>query len=266
MCKWHKILIALSIFTCLMHTNTSFASPVTPSTLISCGQGKHWVKKHFRRAYVRADGTPVSATTVSAHCSSNPPGYEHWSPLIRDGRPPDWPNQTEVSTPWREEENERLLNALSSIPKEMWPALLQGFFRMKKSQFFSNPSSTDPAGSISVYDSFFDKNRNQTRILVHEFAHLLYANDLEMSRSYRTASAWFDDSPDQNQPHFVPLRKNFVEPDGDTSPSEDFANNFEYYVFDRKKLESLTPGIALWFKNQYHDKLDFQQKQQRKNK
>ena len=45
-------------------------SGFTKEQITNCGEGQHWVRAHHRRAYVRADGTQVSAADVSAHCKT----------------------------------------------------------------------------------------------------------------------------------------------------------------------------------------------------
>ena len=46
----------------------------------------------------------------------------------------------------------------------------------------------------------------------------------------------------------ISTRTNFTELDGSSSPSEDFANNLEYYLFDKKILEKKNPKIHQWMK------------------
>lgn len=62
------IIIAIT----LVLSSSAIAAPTCPS-------GQHWVNAHHQSAYVRADGTPVSAAHVSAHCQANPSTYsEGW--------------------------------------------------------------------------------------------------------------------------------------------------------------------------------------------
>ena len=48
-------------------------------------------------------------------------------------------------------------------------------------------------------------------------------------------------------------RKTFVAADSITSPSEDFAKNIEYYLFEEKILKKKNPGIYKWVKNLMED-------------
>jgi hypothetical protein len=141
----------------------------------NCPSGQHWVKQHHRRAYVRADEKHFGAATVKAHCSANPPGFEHWLTLLRNGKPQDWPHPFETGTNWTDEERERALEALSYLPNGLTSQKLEGIFRAQRSSAFSNPASNDDLGRIVLYDSAFDSDRNLAKILAHEFAHRIYA-------------------------------------------------------------------------------------------
>lgn len=44
--------------------------------------------------------------------------------------------------------------------------------------------------------------------------------------------------------------------DGKESPTEDFSNNIEYFMFDVKKLKTFNPSIYEWIERTYGDKLD----------
>lgn len=216
-----------------------------------CPTGQHWVRQHSRRAYVRGDGTAVSASLVKAHCSTNPPGYEHWKSLIRNDRPKNWPNATEKSKKWSQDETEIILEALGTLPKELQSVTIFGLHRMDKSHFYPNPASTDRNGNIVIYDNAFTKNANTQRIIAHEIAHTMYWRDPELDKSYREAAGWYNISPNFNHPEYVPLRKDFIEADGANSPEEDFSNNLENYFYNPKKLEAISPGVFLWLKNRY---------------
>jgi hypothetical protein len=47
----------------------------------------------------------------------------------------------------------------------------------------------------------------------------------------------------------------YVEKDGEYSPTEDFANNIEYYLFEPETLRAKTPTAYEWIKKTYGDKL-----------
>jgi hypothetical protein len=118
---------------------------------------------------------------------------------------------------------------------------------MQRSRDFPNPASSAP-GVIVLYDNAFDGKRNLSRIMAHELAHEHFRN---MSRedldSYRAAVNWF--SPDgggQGGPWITRGKQAFVQDDGLMSPAEDFANNVEYYLFQRETLRKVTPNADIW--------------------
>ena len=51
-----------------------------------------------------------------------------------------------------------------------------------------------------------------------------------------------------------PTPDGFVEKDGTESPEEDFANNVEYFLFDRKTLIKKTPTAEDWIHRKFGDK------------
>lgn len=124
---------------------------------------------------------------------------------------------------------------------------------MSKSLHDPNPASADREESITLYDSAFGSDRNLDSILAHEVAHIMYSNTPELSKSYRIASGWLDISDDPKVPNYIPLRKDFLKPDGSNSPEEDFANNLEFYLNTPNVLKTRSPGVFLWFQNQFKD-------------
>jgi hypothetical protein len=218
-----------------------------------CGPGRHWVRAYHRRAYTRANGAPVSATDVGAHCADNPPGYAFWQPKIKNGKPSGWPRQREKPKNWTEEEVERVLEALSQMPRELWDGTLRGIYRMARSEDYPNPASSY-AGATTVYDTALDPSRNLTRILSHELAHQLYRRFSSLDHDgYLKASNW-DELKQSGRPSlYVRGRGNFVEEDGKLSPNEDFANNVDYYLFQPDRLKTVTPQVYQWIKSRFGD-------------
>ncbi len=106
------ICIALILIVTVINSNSSFAKE-------KCSQGKHWVSKHFRRAYNRYDGVLVSATNVKAHCRKNPKGYKKWHQSLSNKRPKVWGYSKEKSKKWSIENAERLYEAISVLPDSL---------------------------------------------------------------------------------------------------------------------------------------------------
>ncbi len=222
----------------------------------NCPKGEHWVRPHHRRAYFRADETFVSASNVSGHCQKNPAGFDHWNPRKKTGLPPGWEYPKEKPKTWSEEEWERVLEALSELPEILWVPTIEGIYRMEKSRVHPNPAAGEPK-SIGLYNPAFESKHTLTQLLAHELAHELYRNlppaDQE---SYRKATHWFEGQVGGKRFTVLGRSENkFVEPDGVDSPAEDFSNNIEYYLFNPKKLELVTPSAYNWIQNQYGDRL-----------
>lgn len=214
------------------------------SQALECGPNEYQVKAHPRSAYVKSDGTQVAATDVKGHCRPKSRAYIFWNDKIRNGRPSDWPNSSEKSVDWTEEEKERLLEALEKIPDDLWMEKFRGFYRMKKSKDFPNPASFADQMS-AIYDSAFDSKANLARILAHELAHSHYAS---MSRDqrleYKKAAGW-DVAVNVDEGSYKEIRRKsgYVQKDGELSAEEDFANNLEFYIFDQKQLKTKTPEV-----------------------
>ena len=60
-------------------------------------------------------------------------------------------------------------------------------------------------------------------------------------KQYKQASGW--DSTDGATKE---RKGDFVDPDGKLSPEEDFANNIEFYLFERSTLKTRSPEILKW--------------------
>ena len=222
----------------------------------ACGKGQHWVRPHHRSAYFRADGTHVSAANVIGHCQTNPTGFDFWNPKKKNGLPPGWEHPQEKPKKWTDKDWERVLEALSELPETLWVPTIEGLYRLEKSVFDPNPASGEP-GNIALYDPAFTSKDKLAQTLAHELAHELYRNFNEDElASYRDATQWFQKKIGKRT-HTIRGRseKQFILPDGMDSPSEDFSNHIEYYLFNPQKLQSVTPSAYQWIKQYYGDKL-----------
>jgi len=56
---------------------------------------------------------------------------------------------------------------------------------------------------------------------------------------------------DQGNSVTISRKGSFVEPDGATSVTEDFANNVEYFLFDRNLLQKITPNADTWINRHF---------------
>lgn len=194
----------------------------------------------------------MSAANVTAHCQKNPPGYVFWRDRIKDGKPPSWPLLSEKQSHWTAEEIEQTLNALSQLPDSLFLTSVQGIYRMAKSQTPQNPASSAP-GIIVLYDGGFGSKRNLSRILSHELAHEYFRNlSKEDLDSYMMAMNWYSSSNENQGQLWISRGKTkFIEEDGMLSPTEDFANNLEYYLFQNDVLKRITPNAENWLNKHF---------------
>jgi hypothetical protein len=218
-----------------------------------CPPKQHWVRAYYRRAYYKSDGTFVNSTNVTAHCQSNPPGYDKWKALLKNGHPPIWPFNNEHIKDWTDEEIERMIESMNDIPPELWSSFVAGIYRMDRSHLGSNPATSGQDGTIVFYDSAFDKSYNLTEVLSHELAHINYLHlSPDDATTYHDMNGWIH-LDDKNK--WINHRKEgFVELDGRDSPEEDYANNVQYYLFYPNKLRLKTPTAYDWIKAHFGDK------------
>jgi hypothetical protein len=175
-------------------------------------------------------------------------------------RPVNWPeaNKLEKTSGWTVEETERMLEALANVNEVLWLGSIKGFHRMDKSIFPNNHASGTP-GHIVLYNSAFGENQNLARILTHELAHEYYRGEMNLTEQvgYNVLSGWrIDNSRPSNGPKkWRSTRSKFVDADGSDSPEEDFANNVEYFFFNKTKLQFLAPEPYSWIEQRFNDKV-----------
>lgn len=222
-----------------------------------CESGRHWVKEHFRKAYVKGDGTLVKASMVTAHCRTSGVDHDYWAQIIKNGIPENWPHKTEVVRPWNVEDTERVFEAIQEIPDALKTKKISGIYRLKRSKFFPNPA-TFSRGTIVLYDSAFlgtTKDRSLARFLAHEFAHQIYLNLTDQERNhYNLTTNWVSAKNFKTgQMQSFSRTDGFVRNDGRESPEEDFANNLEFYLFEPMVLKSKTPHAFRWIQEHFGD-------------
>ncbi len=221
---------------------------------ISCGTGEYLVTGHFRKAYIKSDGTSVKATNVVTHCKKLTSGYD-FNKIIKEGLPTEWPHKTEKSQKWTTEEINRLIEVIEGLPDYLKSLYINGIYRLQKSKDISNPAANSDNSEIVLYDETFSKNRNLSRIVAHEFAHQLYSKMTDDEKlDYRRATGW-NIKYGKNRDYYTERRKSgYIEPDGMSSANEDFANNLEHFIFNSDKLKTITPSAYNWFSKKYGTK------------
>jgi hypothetical protein len=224
------------------------------SLALTCPTDQHLVKSHKRSAYFRADGAFVSASTVSAHCRQKPESYVFWQENFKDQRPEKWPYKNEKTKKWTLEETERVLEAICELPKELWNKSNYKIYRMDKSKDGGNPA-TSSENILILYDSAFSEKYNLSRVIAHEFAHEIYNKlDHKIKGEYQAPMGWITVRHAGTDFVISSRKENYVADDGLASPEEDFANNVEFFLFDTKKLQKITPKAFEWINKHFSDK------------
>lgn len=229
---------------------TSMAQPTLAQ---NCGSDEYLVPAHSRKAYIRRDGTVVSAANVSTHCKKRSSGYAYVFKNLKKGRPLGWPHKAEKEKNWTESEKNQLIEAIEELPKELLVNEMKGIYRMSSSRDFPNPASNG-GEMIVLYDSAFDGHRDLSRILAHEFIHLGYEKlSKDEQQDYRRAVGWTLELASDSKIYYVGRKEGYVADDGRGSPEEDFANNFEYFIFEPDKLKKITNTAYQWFEKRYRN-------------
>ena len=216
------------------------------ATVISCSKGQFLVRSHKRLGYYRSDGTYISPTRVSAYCKN----YRKNQPaeLIF---PPARKGFKKIS----KKEMNSIVKAFRKIPHILTGIGKIKIYRQDKDQWYpENPARVyEEKKEIFLYDII--SQYSMDRVIAHELAHILY-NDLpeKIQKSYDTVAEWRDDKSQGTLIKKINNRKNFVASDGRDSPSEDFANNIEYYLYEKKLFKQKNPQIYKWVKQFMEDK------------
>ncbi len=153
----------------------------------------------------------------------------------------------------------RILNALTHLPKDFRPKSLKAIFKATQPDFMSpqNPASSSDE-FIILFPKAFTSDALIDRILLHEVTHhLIYSEWSQDFSLYKKDMAW----------EKVDSRKGkFVEPDGQTSPEEDFANNIEYFIYESEKLKQVSPKIFEWIEKKMKSRLKLEKGCDEKNR
>ncbi len=212
---------------------------------IVCPPGTYLVSGHQRSEYFRNDGTHVDAATVSSYCKN----YRTDGPfktVFADKMPKGWPHKKEEFRGCTAKEKNNITEILKSIPVVLTQVGEVTILCAKKSQYKNNPATSAPSNKIIVlYNSAMGQNLK--RILIHELAHIIYANLSTKERdSYWQSSGWNTQNPSKEP---TISRKLFSAPDEAFSPEEDFANNVEYSLIEPTSFKKQFGDIDAWITN-----------------
>lgn len=205
---------------------------------LECPEGQFLVSAHPRTSYYRTDGIFVNSSNVEAYCKE----YTFSKPLILkylSNMPEGWPNQLELFKTWSPDEKKLLEKEMAKLPKMLRDQGEITLLRAIRSAFPDNPSTAAPDESIIV---FYDNAQKfgYKRVLAHEMAHLFFKKLSDDERkSYYKAADWLG----QDSGNFKTTRKNFSETDGTLGPEEDFANNVEHILIDKKHNSAINSSI-----------------------
>jgi hypothetical protein len=156
---------------------------------------------------------------------------------------------------WTEDEHEKVLEALSSLPDALQLESIQSVFRFEKSQDYEKNPASGQDGALGIYDRAFAPGTNLARVLAHELAHQVYRQlSNAETEDYLVSNGWVVVKKSPPPWNVYPLRDGYVEEDGAELESEDFSNNIEYFLFNPEKLKKVTPSAYEWIRKKYGDK------------
>lgn len=164
-----------------------------------------------------------------------------------DTAPTNWDEATEKTKAWTAIERQIVAGAILTLPPKLVEKTVFKIHRMGVAKLRSNPASTK-RNSVALYDVAFKSSTPIARILAHELAHVYWNSLTKKEESdYMIAANWM--KPRQNEkPVLGREMTTLTESDSLVSPTEDFANNVEYLLFDPATLKKLTPSLFGWFR------------------
>ena len=221
-----------------------------------CLPGKHWVAPHFRRAYIKYDGTRVTAAQIKGHCRKNPRGYKEWHQRLSNKRPKIWGYTKEKSKKWSIEEIERFLSAISVLPDRLVDLDGSQVYRMFRSQDGENPATTNPPQKdITLYDLAFVHEDSLAQILSHELSHILFeALSPGEKREFANEAGWVARNIMGREYYFPKEGKLNIKSDSIKSLEEDFANHIELYLFRAGIVRTKSIKGYRWIRNKFGQK------------
>lgn len=209
-------------------------TPIYMAYAEECPEGYYPVKSHPRNAYQRQDGTPVSSATVKEQCRP----YRILKlpePKFISTMPFGWPNSKEKFKPWNKAEELQVREALKMLPKNLTHIGDIKFHRAISDSNLPNPSvSSSENKIITIYDSI--DVHDLKRVIGHELAHFFWDSLSQREQAdYFKAARW---KIDKKLNLMTVQRTQFAIPDSVIGPGEDFANNVELLLFDKKALSN----------------------------
>ena len=192
-----------------------------------CPKGQFPVRSHPRNAYMKTDGTAVSAAHVKEQCRS----YRTLKkpvPNFTTQIPKNWPNPNEKFKGWTKEEEFKIRSILEKLPKSITNIGKITFLRSTERSL--NPSVSNSENQIIViYDSI--SSHDLSRVISHELGHLYWDSlNYKSKEEFRTAAEW---KVSRDGKTLSLQRKKVSIQDSYTGPDEDFSNLIELYIQNR---------------------------------
>jgi len=148
-----------------------------------CPEGHFPVRSHPRNAYIKTDGTAVSATQVKEQCRPYRT-LKKPEPFFTTQAPKNWPNPKDKFRNWSKEEETKIRSILESLPKSI--TNIGKITLLRSTEKSMNPSLSNSENQIIViYDSV--TSHDLSRVLSHELAHFYWDSlDYKNKEEFRT--------------------------------------------------------------------------------
>ena len=211
------------------------------ASVTTCPDGQYLVRAHKRSGYYRSNKTYVSPARISAYCKN----YRNFKPAKLNFSKPQ-SSRSKIKN-FSKKEIKQIQLSFKELPGILTKFGKITFQRKKSGVIPNNPAvSNTSKKTIILHDSI--SRYNMKRVIAHELAHFLYDSlPSKVKKSYKSVAEWELRTYKGNKFN-VFMRKTFVAADSIVSPSEDFANNIEYYLFEGKILKKKNPQIYKWVK------------------
>lgn len=200
-----------------------------------CPDGTYKVRSHPRSSYYRTDGVFVSNSVVEEYCKNYRSDGPH-ELIFNEKAPKRYPVKNEKFKKCTQSNTNQIAEIFSKLNKVLTSVGKIDIYCSERSIIHANnpASSFIEQKSIILYDLAF--NANLEKIISHELAHFLWENlsDIEKNTYYETAE-WREI---KELKLYITKRSHFTASDGKTSPEEDFANNVEAFLYDRKNFDN----------------------------
>lgn len=200
-----------------------------PFLTLACLPSEIHIREKWINAYVKEDGTKVTAHLRSEHCREVK-GHN----FVQDSSSKELRDFKGKFKKWNSPEKKLLNDELEKLPLWLRKYKVANFLRASIHEGnLNNPALTYPdSKTVILFDSFFNSPSNKY-ILLHEISHIaVWDIDPNELQKFFISNGWIykrGESP-------KPPRKVII-PDSSHSPSEDFSNSIEMYYSNPNRLK-----------------------------